>query len=171
MIHKGAVRDLIGNRDFRRYTFRNDRKKQRELGRKKCRRSYSGRSITSLTRCKFFFCINFDNYGFYVEPGYGNKYHSHHFPLNKAKGMNKKSDLETEENELISDMVDGQDPDAQIQNVLFNKTGKLVPRSTTRHITKFHMRMVVNDSDLKEMFNGKERRELSVTQYIMTYCI
>ena len=84
--------------------------------------------------------------------------------------MNKKSDLETEENELISDMVDGQDPDAQIQNVLFNKTGKLVPRSTTRHITKFHMRMVVNDSDLKEMFNGKERRELSVTQYIMTYC-
>ena len=86
MIHKGGVRDLIGNKDFRKYTFRNDRKNQRELGWKKCRRSYSGRSITSQTRCKFFFYINFDNYGFYVEPGYDNKYHSHHFPLNKNKG-------------------------------------------------------------------------------------
>ena len=55
MIHRGGVKDLIGNKDFRRYTFRNDRKNQRELGRKKCRRSYSGRSITSQTRCKFFF--------------------------------------------------------------------------------------------------------------------
>ena len=34
MIHKGGVRDLIGNKDFRKYTFRNDRKNQRELGRK-----------------------------------------------------------------------------------------------------------------------------------------
>ena len=54
MIHKGGVRDLIGNKDFRRYTFRNDCKNQQELGRKKCRRSYSGGSITSQTRCTFF---------------------------------------------------------------------------------------------------------------------
>ena len=55
MIHKGGIRDLIGNKDFRRYTFRNDRKNQREKGRQKCRRGYSGRSITTQTRCKFFF--------------------------------------------------------------------------------------------------------------------
>ena len=84
--------------------------------------------------------------------------------------MSKKSDLDTEENELISDMADGQAPNAQIQNVLFNKTSKLVPRSTIRHITKFHKRMVVNDSDFEEMFNGKKRGELSATEYMMTYC-
>ena len=170
MIHKGGVRDLIGNKDFRRYTYRNDRKNQRELGRKKRRRSYSGISITSQTRCKFFFYINFDNYGFYVQPGYGNKYHSHHFPLNKANGISKTGDLDTEENGLISDMADGQAPYAQIQNVLFNKTGKLVPRSTIRHITKFHKRLVVNDSDFEDMFNGKKKGELSATESMMTYC-
>ena len=79
--------------------------------------------------------------------------------------MSKKSDLDTEENELISDMADGQAPDAQIQNVLFNKTGKLVPRSTIRYIKKFHKRMVVNDSDFEKMLNGKKRGELSATEY------
>ena len=170
MIHKGGVRDLIGNKDFRRYTYRNDRKNQRELGRKKCRRSYSGRSLTSQTRCKFFFYINFDSYGFYVEPGYGNKFHSHHFPLNKAKGISNKGDLDSEESELISDMADGQAPDAQIQNVLFNKTGKLVARSTIRHITKYHKRFIVNDSDFEDMFHGKKKGELSATEHMMTYC-
>ena len=75
-----------------------------------------------------------------------------------------------EESELINDMADGQAPDAQIQNVLFNKTGKLVPRSTIRHITKFHKRLVVNDPDFEDMFNGKKRGELSATEYMMTYC-
>ena len=55
MLHKGGIRDLIGNKEFRRYTFRNDRKNQREKGRQKCRRGYSGRSITTQPRCNFFF--------------------------------------------------------------------------------------------------------------------
>ena len=50
----------------------------------KFRKGYSGRSITTLTRCKFFFCFNFDICGFDIEPGYSNRYHSYHFPLNKA---------------------------------------------------------------------------------------
>ena len=54
MIHKGGIRDIIGNSDFRKYTLCNDQKNQREKGRKKCRRGYSGRSITTQTRCKFF---------------------------------------------------------------------------------------------------------------------
>ena len=131
---------------------------------------YSGRSITTQTRCNFFFYINFDNYGFYIEPGYGNKYHSHHFPLNKASGVCGKDDLQVEENELINDMADGQAPDAQIQNVLFNKTGKLVARSTICNITKFQKRLVVNDSDFDDMFNGRRKEDLSATEYMMTYC-
>ena len=170
MIHKGGIRDLIGNREFRRYTFRNDRKNQREKGRQKCRRGYSGRSITSQTRCKFFFYINFDDYGFYIEPGYGNKYHSHHSPLNKASGVSGKDGLEVEDNELISDMADGQAPDAQIQNVLFNKTGKLVARSTIRNITKIQKRLVVNDSDFENIFSGRRSEDLSATEFMMTYC-
>ena len=85
-----------------------------------------------------------------MEPGYWNKHHSHHFPFNKAQGTSKKGELDSEDSELINDMADGQAPDAQIQNVLFNKTGKLVLKSTIRHITKFHDRLVINDSDCED---------------------
>ena len=54
MIHKGKMRDIIGNDEFRKYTYRNDRRNQREKVRTKCRRVYSGRSITPQTRCNFF---------------------------------------------------------------------------------------------------------------------
>ncbi len=67
-------------------------------------------------------------------------------------------------------MADGQAPDAQIQNVLFNKTGKLVPRSTIRHITKYQKRLIINDSDFKDMFNEKQSEDLSATEYMMRYC-
>ena len=137
MIHKTGLSNIIGNTDFRRYTFHNDRKNQREQGRKKCRRRYSRRSISTETGCKFFFYINFDSCGFYVEPWYGNKYHNHHFPINKASSAINKEQLQTEDNELISYMTGEQAADAQIQNFLFNKTGKFVERSTIRHITKF----------------------------------
>ena len=67
-------------------------------------------------------------------------------------------------------MADGQAPDTQIQNVLFNKTGKLVARSTIRNITKIQKQLVVNDSDFKNMFSGKRSEDLSATEYMMTYC-
>ena len=54
MAHKEFARNITGNHDFRKYTFHNDRKNQRFLGREKCRRSYSSRSTTKATRCKFF---------------------------------------------------------------------------------------------------------------------
>ncbi len=31
-----------------------------------------------------FFLINFDDYGVYVVPGLGTRYHCHHSPINKA---------------------------------------------------------------------------------------
>ena len=105
----------------------------------------------------------------YIEPGYGNKYHSHHFPLNKAFGVSRKDELEVEDNELINDMADRQAPDAQIQNVLFNKSGKLVARSTIHNITKIQKRLVVNDFDFENMFSGKRSEDLSATEYMMTY--
>ena len=44
--------------------------------------------------------------------------------------------IEKEEHTLMSDMAKGQSQDLQIQNVLFNKTGKLISRSTICQITK-----------------------------------
>ena len=130
LVHKGFARNITGNHEFRRYTFHNDRKNQRTLGRKKSRRSYSARSTTKETRCKFFFYINFDEYGFYVVPGLGTKHHCHHSPINKAVGSTHQDELQDNEQSLIKDMADGQAADAQIQNIVFNKTGKLVPRHT-----------------------------------------
>ena len=67
-------------------------------------------------------------------------------------------------------MAEGQSQDSQIQNVLFNKTGKLISRSTIRQITKIHRRTIVNDNDFGDMFQGRARKELSPTEYMMTYC-
>ena len=127
LVHKGFARNITGNHEFCRYTFHNNQKNQRTLGRKKSRRSYSARSTTKATRCNFFY-INFDEYGFYVVPGLGTRYHCHHSPINKAVGSTHQDKLEDNEQSLIKDMADGQAADAQIQNIVFNKTGKLVPR-------------------------------------------
>ena len=67
-------------------------------------------------------------------------------------------------------MGEGQAPDAQIQNTVFNKTGKLVPRHTIRQITKYNKQQIVNDSDFSEMFENKEVDKLSSTEYMMKYC-
>ena len=126
--------------------------------------------MSTQTRCRFFFYINFDSYGFYVEPGYGNRFHSHHFPMNHASSSSSKNQLQTEDNELISNMAGGQAPDATIQNVLFNKTGKLVNRSTIRHITKFQKRLIINESDFDKIFSDKKSEKLSTVEYMMRYC-
>ena len=68
------------------------------------------------------------------------------------------------------DIAEGQAQDAQIQNIVFNKTGKLVPRYTIRKITKYKKRMVVNDSDIVDIFNNKQEEDLSSTEYMMRYC-
>ena len=67
-------------------------------------------------------------------------------------------------------MADGHAEDAQIQNIVFNKTGKLVPRYTIRQITKYKKRMIVNDSDYADMFDSKQEDDLSSTEYMMRYC-
>ena len=169
-VYKGNKKDITGNYEFRRYTLHNDRKNQRSQGRKKCRRSYSSKSISKDCRCKYFFYIDFDKDGFYVEPGLGNRNHSNHSQLNKHSNGKNKHSIDDNDHSLIGDMADGQAQDSQIQNVIFNKTGKLIPRYTIRQITKFKKRTIVNDSDFKEMFEGKDREELSPTEYMMRYC-
>ena len=53
-VYKGQKKDITGVREYRRYTLHNDRKNQRSQGRKKCRRSYSLKSLHKECRCKFF---------------------------------------------------------------------------------------------------------------------
>jgi len=102
--YKKSQRNITGDSNFRKYTLHNDRKNQREQGRKKIRRGYSSRSITKETRCKFFFYINFDEYGFFVEPGIGNRYHTHHSPMNKLIGETSKDELEEDDQDFMVDM-------------------------------------------------------------------
>ena len=125
-VYKGSTKEISGSREYQRYTLHNGRLNQRDLDRKKCRRSYSTKSISKENQRKFVFYINFDSYGFYVEPGLGNRNHSYHQPLNRPSQNKRKDEIEKEEHYLISDMAEGQSQDSQIQNVLFNKTGKLI---------------------------------------------
>ena len=63
-VYKGESKEISGTKEYRKYTLHNDRLNQRDLGRKKCRRSYSTKSVTKENHCKFVFYINFDSYGF-----------------------------------------------------------------------------------------------------------
>ena len=117
-----------------------------------------------------FFYVNFDDYGFYIVPGLGTRYHSHHSPLNKAPGETTIDELQENEHGLIRDMGDGQAPETQIQNIVFNKTGKLVPRHTIHQITRHNKRTIINDSDFSDMFENKALDNLSSTEYMMKYC-
>ena len=66
--------------------------------------------------------------------------------MNRPSQNKTKDGIEKEEQTLISDMAEGQSQDSQIQKVLFNKTGKLISRSTILQITKIHKRTIVNDN-------------------------
>ena len=101
LVHKGFARKTTGDKNFRVYTLHNDCKNQRKLGRKKCRRRYSFRSTSKATRCKFFFYINFDEYGLYLELGLGIRFHSHQSPLNKAGDETTQDELQENEHGLI----------------------------------------------------------------------
>ena len=79
-------------------------------------------------------------------------------------------ELQEKEHGLIKDMGEGQALDDQIQNTLFNKTGKLVPRHTIHQITQYNKRTIINDSDFSEMFENKKVEKLSATEYMMKYC-
>ena len=78
--------------------------------------------------------------------------------MNRPTRNKTKNEIEKEEQTLISYMAKGQSQDSQIQNVLFNKTGKLISRSTIRQITKIHKRTIVNDNDFDNMFEGRNRK-------------
>ena len=166
--YKGQRKYINGVKDYRRYTLHNDCKNQRSQDWKKCRRSYSSKSIHKECRCRFFY-IDYDDYGFYVEPGIGNRNHTHHSPLNQHSQGKNKSAIDDDEY-FINDMADGQTKDAQIQNIVFNKIGKLNPRYTIQQITKYKKRTIINESDFKEMFHNQEKDELNPTEYIVRYC-
>ena len=69
--------------------------------------------------------------------------------------------LEDGETYFIQNMVLGQTQDAQIQNIVFNITGKLISGYTIRQITKYKKRMVFNDSDFSDMFGEKQTESLN----------
>jgi len=105
-LYKGSTKDTTGNREYRRYTLHNDRKNQRSKGRSKYRRGYSTRSREKETRCKFFFYINFDTYGFYIEPGLGNEEHTHHHPINRNVGeLDSKKDIQDANHQVLISLI------------------------------------------------------------------
>ena len=67
--------------------------------------------------------------------GLGNCKHTHHSPINGPSKQENKRGIAQDEQELINDMADGQAQDVQIQNAIFNKTGKLIPTFTNCQIT------------------------------------
>ena len=97
---------------------------------------YASKSVTTENRSKCVFYINYDSYGFYVEPVLGPRNHFYHLPLKRPSQEKNKNGIEETDTLLINDVTVGQAQDAQIQIVAFNKTGKLIPRSTICHITK-----------------------------------
>ena len=89
--------------------------------------------------------MNYDENGFYVEPDLGNRFHMyHHTPLYRSSRLKNRSDIHEDEEELINDMAEGNAQDSQIQNIVFNKIEKRIPRSIIHQITRVHKRVILN---------------------------
>ena len=67
-------------------------------------------------------------------------------------------------------MAEGQAQDIQLQNILFNKTSKLIPTFTICQITRYKKKQIVNDSDFDDIFDNTNKADLNVTEYMMEYC-
>jgi len=100
-------------------------------------------------------------------PGIGNVSHTNHPQLNNTIGSLCKRALSIKEKNLIDDMGDGNKPSANIQNAVFNSTGKQVSQSTIDFITSYHRREVMNDSDFKDLFSDQFLSDLSSTNFII----
>ena len=66
-------------------------------------------------------------------------------------------------------MADRQGKDTWIQNVVFDKSGKLIPMYTIRQITEYRKRTIINESNFKEMFHNKDKEDLSPAEYMIRY--
>ena len=157
-------------KDFRKITYHSNRVHQRVKGRSLCRRAYSSLAMNKCTRCKFYFYIDFDSSGFFVVPGLGNTKHVNHPQIkNSIKSVNKRS-LGPDDTNFIDDMGSGRIPTKYIQHAVFQKTGKLLPRSTIKYLTNYNQRSIINDKDFSGLFSDQETSELSSTEYIMKHC-
>ena len=108
---------------------------------------------------------------FYVDSGLGNWHHTYHHPINRsAVEAECLNDIEQDDEDFIKDIADGQEADFQIQNIVFKKTEKLIPRHTIRQITHYKKRTIVNDSDFSDIFYNQENKDLSPTEHILRYC-
>ena len=67
-------------------------------------------------------------------------------------------------------MAEGQAQDIQLQNILFNKTSKLIPTFTICQITRYKKKQIVNDSDFDDIFDNTNKADLIATEYMMEYC-
>ena len=56
--------------------------------------------------------------------------------------------------DLINDVSDGQSQDVQIQNVVFNKTGNLIPTFTVYQMARYKKRQIVIESDFDYLFEN-----------------
>ena len=51
------------------------------------------------------------------------------------------------------------------QNIILNKTGKLVQKYTIRQISKYKKRIIVNYEDFPDMFDRKDSNDLRPTKF------
>ena len=119
---------------LRKITYHHDRKNQRKKGRKLCRRSHTKLPIKKCNRCNFFFRISFDPMGFYVVPGQGNKTHQRHNKICSETICN----IDKINQKFMEDIGKGHARPSTIQNNIFNKVGKLVPRSKIQYLTAYN---------------------------------
>ena len=70
----------------------------------------------------------------------------------------------------MEDMGKGHARPSTIQNTIFNKTGKLIPRSKIRHITGYDKRCIINSSEFDVLFPSNQLNDMSSTDKMVKYC-
>ena len=134
----------------RKSSYHNDKLNSRGRdGKKMCRRTATKRPMKGCHKCKFFFVVHYDDFGFFVVPGIGNVTHSNH-PRTGGTAHNLPPRLLQEANQnFVSDMAQGSASESIIRNVLFYKTGYFLSRQNINYIKKNTEEMLDNDKLVK----------------------
>ena len=85
--------------------------------------------------------------GFFVVPGLGNKYYCYHNPLSLLDNHDRfesKQYISEESEEIVTDMGQGKPSATQIQTSIFQSRGNLLSMSTINKITQYYSEGMIN---------------------------
>ena len=128
--------DVGKTTSYRQKSFHNDARNSRgSVGRKMCRRSITQRATQKTCKCKFFFSVQHDDFGFFLAPRVGNPQHCFHSKLTNDQIVFPPSLLNKETRSMIEKISKADGNHTIAANVVFHTTGIMLSNDNIAYLS------------------------------------